>query len=67
MSVSSTGVSVGVLRPDVRPVLVEAICPRGHAVRDVALGLVGDAGLVTLKCECGACFTIHATARELDS
>ena len=65
---AALGVSLGIMRPDAQPVLVEGRCPEClMLVRDVALGLLGECGLVTMKCECGTSFTIHTTARELDS
>ena len=63
-----TGVSIGVMQPDPRTVVIETRCPHcKSAIRSVALGHVGEPGQVELECQCGGKFTAQITPRELDS
>lgn len=64
-----TGISLGVMRPDPKPVLYEMYCPAcKRAVRGTGLGFVGSEDHITCRCgECGTQFSATSTARELDS
>lgn len=63
-----TGVSIGIMRPDPRPVLYEVRCPRcDELIRDVKAGVVGEEQLMTAMCNCGTKFDAALKAKELDS
>lgn len=64
----NSGISLGVMQPDPKPVLFEMLCPRCfHSVRALGSGFAGEHGLVLATCGCGETFEAQVMARELDS
>lgn len=64
-----TGISLGIMQPDPRPVIYEGWCGNClRAVRGVGPGVVGETKTIFVQCgDCGQQFHIESTARELDS